>query len=356
MRSCRASTRGWKLRLGKYADAVSAAIKEAEKGDVMRRIWRKDAALWKSDEAHQKIIKNSLGWLNVADEMIGVEDELVAFADRIRAHDFKHVVLCGMGGSSLCARSPAPAPSAQQEGFPELLVLDSTDPDTVAEYQATGSTSAHTLFVVSSKSGTTTEPLMFYRYWYDQVARVKENPGENFLAVTDPGTQDGGGRHARQVQAHLPQPARHRRALLGALLLRHGAGGADGLGHQEAARPRRARHALLLAGRARVREPGRAARRHHRRVRQGRTRQADHRRRPARRARSASGSSSSSPRARARRARASCPSRASRWLRRRPTATTACSSPSQSARLDSEIESRSSRRSKPQGTRSSTAR
>src|SRR5207237_893632 len=55
--------------LGKYADAVSAAIKEAEKGDVMRRIWRKDAALWKTDEAHQKIIKNALGWLTVPDKM-----------------------------------------------------------------------------------------------------------------------------------------------------------------------------------------------------------------------------------------------------------------------------------------------
>src|SRR5215210_7668221 len=87
--------------LGKYADAVSAAIKEAEKGDVMRRVWRKDAALWKSEEKDQKIIKNSLGWLNVADQIIGVEDELVAFADRLRGKGYGHVVLNGMGGSSL---------------------------------------------------------------------------------------------------------------------------------------------------------------------------------------------------------------------------------------------------------------
>jgi len=51
---------------------------------VIRRIWRKDAALWKSDEAHQKIIKNALGWLTVPDMMIGVEDDLIAFADRTR--------------------------------------------------------------------------------------------------------------------------------------------------------------------------------------------------------------------------------------------------------------------------------
>src|SRR5215213_3331131 len=153
--------------LGKYADAVSAAIKEAEKGDVMRRVWRKDAALWKSEEKDQKIIKNSLGWLDVADEMIGVEDDLVAFADRLREKGFKHVVLNGMGGSSL-APEVLRRTFGKQEGYPELLVLDSTDPDTVAEYREKVDP-ARTLFVVSSKSGTTTEPLSFYRYWYDQV-------------------------------------------------------------------------------------------------------------------------------------------------------------------------------------------
>ncbi|MBV8855515.1 MAG: bifunctional transaldolase/phosoglucose isomerase [Acidobacteria bacterium] len=173
--------------LGKYADAVSAAIKEAEKGDVMRRVWRKDAALWKSEEEPQKIIKNALGWLNVADQMIGVEDDLVTFADRLRDKGYKHVVLNGMGGSSL-APEVLRRTFGKQEGYPELLVLDSTDPDKVAEFREKVDP-AKTLFVVSSKSGTTTEPLTFYHYWYDQVGQAKENPGENFLAVTDPGTK-----------------------------------------------------------------------------------------------------------------------------------------------------------------------
>src|SRR3954469_22051299 len=174
--------------LGKYADAVSAAIREAEKGDVMRRVWRKDAALWKEDEGHQKVIKNALGWLDVADKMIGVEDELIHFADRVRNDSgFKHVVLCGMGGSSL-APEVLRRTFGEQDGYPELLVLDSTDPDTVAAFRERVDTE-RTLFVVSSKSGTTTEPLMFYRYWYGQVGGVKENAGENFVAVTDPGTK-----------------------------------------------------------------------------------------------------------------------------------------------------------------------
>jgi transaldolase/glucose-6-phosphate isomerase len=174
--------------LGKYADAVSAAIKEAEKGDVMRRVWRKDAALWKSEEEHQKIIKNSLGWLNVAEQMIGVEDDLIQFADRLRnERGFKQVVLNGMGGSSL-APEVLRRTFGRREGYPELLVLDSTDPDTVADFRGRIDPE-HTLFVVSSKSGTTTEPLMFYRYWWGEVSKVKENAGENFVAVTDPGTK-----------------------------------------------------------------------------------------------------------------------------------------------------------------------
>jgi transaldolase/glucose-6-phosphate isomerase len=173
--------------LGKYSEAVAGAIKEADKGDVMRRIWRKDAALWKSDESHQKIIKNALGWLNVPDMMIGVEDDLVQFADRIRnVREFKHVMVCGMGGSSLCPEVLRQT-FGKQVGYPELLVLDSTDPDAFSGI-ADKIDITHCLFIISSKSGTTTEPLVFYKYWYDQVGKRKENPGECFVAVTDPGT------------------------------------------------------------------------------------------------------------------------------------------------------------------------
>jgi transaldolase/glucose-6-phosphate isomerase len=173
--------------LGKYGDAVSTAIKEADKGDVVRRIWRKDAALWKEDPTHQKIINNALGWLTVPDAMIGVEDDLIAFVDRIRGvSQFKHVMLCGMGGSSLCPEVFRQT-FGQQAGYPELLVLDSTDPDAFCDI-ADQIDITKCLFIISSKSGTTTEPLVFYKYWYDQVGKRKENPGECFVAITDPGT------------------------------------------------------------------------------------------------------------------------------------------------------------------------
>jgi transaldolase/glucose-6-phosphate isomerase len=173
--------------LGKYAEAVSAALKEADKGDVMRRLWRKDAALWKSDEAHQKTIKNSLGWLTVADSMIGVEDDLIDYAGEIRdSGSFDHVVLCGMGGSSLCPEVLRQT-FGRQPGYPELLVLDSTDPDVVAALSKRIDP-ARTLFIIASKSGTTIEPLAFYKYWYAEVGKVRENPGDRFIAITDPGT------------------------------------------------------------------------------------------------------------------------------------------------------------------------
>ncbi|HEX8852060.1 MAG TPA: transaldolase family protein, partial [Pyrinomonadaceae bacterium] len=172
-------------RLGKYAEAVNAALKEADKADVMRRLWRKDAALWKDDEAHQKIINNSLGWLTVAGEMSGVEDDLRAFAEGMRA-DFSHVMVCGMGGSSLCPEVLRQT-FGRQQGYPELLVLDSTDPDAVSQLAAQIDP-ARCLFIISSKSGTTTEPLAFYKYWYEQVGRLTESPGACFVAITDPGT------------------------------------------------------------------------------------------------------------------------------------------------------------------------
>ena len=117
--------------LGKHTEAVNAALNESEAGDTVRRIWRKDAALWKGEAEHQKNIRNSLGWLTVVGEMKGVAGELKAFADHIRGEGFRHVIVCGMGGSSLCPEVLRRT-FGRQEGYPELLVLDSTDPDVVA--------------------------------------------------------------------------------------------------------------------------------------------------------------------------------------------------------------------------------
>src|SRR3954454_11095679 len=154
--------------------------------EVATRIWQKDATLWKSDPDNIKLINNSLGWLTVDDEMIGVAEELVEFAETIRDRGFQHVMVCGMGGSSLCPEVLAQT-FGRQPGFPELLVLDSTDPDVIAAFKERIDVE-RTLFIIASKSGSTTEPNVFYKFWYEEVRKLKENPGENFVAITDPGS------------------------------------------------------------------------------------------------------------------------------------------------------------------------
>ena len=165
---------------GTLANEVNKAMEQARAGNIAQRIRAKDPAVWTTNEKIAKMIGSSLGWLTVAEEMTGAVDELRAFADEVRQR-FRHVMVCGMGGSSLCPEVLAQT-FGQQPGFPELLVLDSTDPDVIAALAARIDVE-QCLFVIASKSGTTTEPNVFYKFWYD---RVKS--GENFVAITDPGS------------------------------------------------------------------------------------------------------------------------------------------------------------------------
>ena len=168
-------------------DGIDEAIARAEKEKFVSRIWAKDSSLWKSDDAHRKIIDNALGWVSVPQEMSANAKNLVELTEDIRA-GFEFVVVLGMGGSSLCSEVVRRL-FGKREGYPELLVLDSTVPEAVELLEARIDV-ARTLFIVASKSGTTTEPMMFHRYFYDRVKAVKgDKAGENFIAVTDPNTQ-----------------------------------------------------------------------------------------------------------------------------------------------------------------------
>lgn len=173
--------------LGKYESDVNATLKKMDESGFVARVWKKDAPLWKSEPAHQQIIKNALGWLHVTDVVQEHAGELKAFAEQIRKEGYKHVVVLGMGGSSLCPEVLRRT-FGKQQGWPELLVLDSTVPAAVSALEKKVDLTK-TLFLVASKSGTTTEPVMFHHYFY---ARVKEKLGDkagrNFIAVTDPDT------------------------------------------------------------------------------------------------------------------------------------------------------------------------
>jgi transaldolase/glucose-6-phosphate isomerase len=174
--------------LGKYESDVKSALDEIAAKKTVERFWKKDAAVWSEDANDQKIINNALGWLTVTDLMLTRTKELKAFAEEIHGAGFKHAVVLGMGGSSLCPEVLRRS-FGKQLDYPELLVLDSTVPAAVLQIDKQIDPKK-TLFIVASKSGSTTEPQMFYRYYFEKVKQLLgDKAGANFVAVTDPGTQ-----------------------------------------------------------------------------------------------------------------------------------------------------------------------
>ncbi len=175
------------FQLGQYGEAFEAQVDRLEQMQFGNRLWKKDASLWKDDPGTQQAIHNSMGWLFVAEKMEENLRELEAFeADVLRA-GFDHVLVLGMGGSSLTPMVFERTFGWKKGALP-LTVLDSTDPATVHQIEQSISIKS-TLFIVSSKSGTTAEPLAFEAYFYDKVRKVKgDRAGENFCVITDPGT------------------------------------------------------------------------------------------------------------------------------------------------------------------------
>jgi len=172
------------LNLGKYQTETEELLTKWGEMNLCRRLWAKDPTLWFSKPVLE--ITDRLGWLFLPEAMHEQIDGLVSFAEQIRADSITHVVLMGMGGSSL-------APEVYQNtfgnkpGYPELLVLDSTHPSAVRAIEDRIDL-AHTLFLVASKSGTTLETLSFFRYFWQKVGSAVSEPGNHFAAITDPDT------------------------------------------------------------------------------------------------------------------------------------------------------------------------
>lgn len=173
--------------LGRYGQDVQTAIERLDNENFLERLWAKDPALWKDTPQAKDVIKQALGWLALPDMMESHLDSITSFASEIKGGGFSHAVLLGMGGSSL-------APLVLREtfgtapGYPELIVLDSTDPGAVRGVEERIDIE-NTLFIVSSKSGSTIEPLSFFEYFHKRLSDSKgEDAGRNFIAITDPGT------------------------------------------------------------------------------------------------------------------------------------------------------------------------
>ncbi len=172
------------VSLGSRQRSVDARLEAWQQAGFSKLLWSKDHRLW--TEEPQPEIEDRLGWLTLPEAMQGSLDDYAAFADEVRADGFRHVVLLGMGGSSL-APEMYQATFGNGPGYPELITLDSTHPEAVEAVRNRIDPST-TLFVVASKSGTTIEPLSFLRYFWDEVSDGTEHPGNHFIAITDPGT------------------------------------------------------------------------------------------------------------------------------------------------------------------------
>lgn len=176
------------IELGKAEADPDAALAALAQGDFLRKLWAKDPAPWSADAHHAEIVAHSLGWLDFPEHVLAASADLVAFA-RESAAVFDHVVVLGMGGSSL-APDVLRATFGRSPGFPQLHVLDSSDPSQVRTLEA-ALDMRRTLFIVASKSGTTSEPEAFFRYFFDRVAQFSgtSGAGSHFIAITDPATK-----------------------------------------------------------------------------------------------------------------------------------------------------------------------
>ena len=169
-----------------------AVIEHARRDEWARRLMDRDTSLWSGDADVQAAIAERLGWLDAPGHFGGQVAALEGFGDGIRAAGFTTVVVMGMGGSSL-APEVLHRTFGTAEGYLELRVLDSTDPEAVAAAVDELDPLA-TLWIVASKSGTTTEPLAFLADAWARLDAALEaaisdqEPGEFVVAITDPGT------------------------------------------------------------------------------------------------------------------------------------------------------------------------
>ena len=166
------------------ARLVQVSIDEWRGSGKVRRLWQGDASLWTgTDEA------NWLGWLGITKQQIANRENLRRLAEEVERESFTDILLLGMGGSSLCPEVLEKT-FGRITGFPQLRVLDSTDPTQIKAFESQIDLTK-TLFVVSSKSGTTLEPNIYKQYFFERVKQVvgAEKVGSHFIAITDPGSK-----------------------------------------------------------------------------------------------------------------------------------------------------------------------
>jgi transaldolase/glucose-6-phosphate isomerase len=164
-------------------EAVKATLEDWRGEGKVRRLWAGDAALWTGTDEGQW-----LGWLTIVDEQLKAAGHLEAFAAEVQRAGFSDVLLLGMGGSSLGPEVLAHS-FGSRPGFPRLQIVDSTDPAQLRRIESAIDLK-RTLFIVSSKSGSTLEPNIFKQYFFDRATSVlgEAEAAKHFVAITDPGS------------------------------------------------------------------------------------------------------------------------------------------------------------------------
>src|ERR1022692_2671926 len=164
--------------------AVKKNLNDWRASGKVRRLWQHDASLWTNDDETKW-----LGWLGITDEQLANAAKLTALADEVKSGGFSDILLLGMGGSSLCPEVLA-LTYQQTPGFPRLHILDSTDPAQIRSVERKVNL-ATTLFIVSSKSGSTLEPNIYKQYFFERVQQTvgADKASSHFIAITDPGSK-----------------------------------------------------------------------------------------------------------------------------------------------------------------------
>jgi len=165
------------------ASSVKSTLKQWQEGDKTKRLWARDASLWTNSDENKW-----LDWLTVTNDQLAHIANLKKVAEDVHQAGFTHALLLGMGGSSLCPEVLSKT-FGRASGAPQFFVLDSTDPARVLEREKQVDL-AKTIFIVSSKSGSTLEPNIFKQYFWTKVSEKvgADKAGEHFIAITDPGS------------------------------------------------------------------------------------------------------------------------------------------------------------------------
>lgn len=186
LRATGRSLDGLRRELGPLREDVGRDLRELHEKEVVRRLWQKDPSLWSDAPEMQKEIRNRLGWLDLAAGAAGLLPDLADFAHDVRSEGIRHVVLLGMGGSSLAAEVLSRTVAGPEAA--RLRVLDTTDPEAILAAQRCAPMQ-ETLYLAASKSGTTTEVGALLEYFWEEALRhLGRDASRHFVAVTDPGT------------------------------------------------------------------------------------------------------------------------------------------------------------------------